>query len=579
MNTCTKNKEETWLWKYREDIRTGKIQACQDMKQELDNLIQEMDDPAYIYDTQDADDRIDFIEHCVKLTKAPFYGKPFLLLLWQKALIEAVYSFKMRSIDSGEWVRRFQEVLLVIPRKSGKTETIAALELAEMVLAPAGTDIICSGTDDGTADLAYSAIDTMRTLIDPKSKDTHKNIKGISCLLNGNHIFKLADSTRQKEGRNITVAGIDEVWSLDDDGIYKTIQQSTSTKDEPLIWLFGSEGFVDDGFLDHKREEYRKIIYGEDDSEASKRKLPWIYTMDAEREIWETGPDGISPAWEKANPSIGAVKKWSYLRDRVDEARRSKSDRAFVLTKDFDLKVVNSQAWLSEDVLEKLRTGAFLVPSTLSENGTIIYIGGADLAETSDLCSAKALWMTPDGQTKHVRSMYWIPAGKLKRADDKDFGAHYEEWAKAGLLRIVEGNDIDTAVVADWFYELYKDHNMRPFKIGYDQRFAKQFLNRCNDYGFETEMINQNRWVLTQPIRLVESDLQDGLIELYANEMDIWCLSNASLRLWDTGHMMLEKPKGQFGRKKDGADSLVDCYEILRRYSSEYKALIEKFGR
>ena len=329
------NYEKTYLWQYREAIRNCEILAGQEMIMELDNLIHDWDNPEYIYDIRDAYIRIDFIENCVKLTKSPFYGKPFILLLWQKALIEVAYSFKMKSIDTGEWVDRFQEILLIISRKCGKTELIAALELCELILGEAGSNIICSGTNDAIADLCYQSVDTMRLLIDPKSIDTWRNQKGIKCFYNNNFLSKLSDSSRNKEGRNIDMAGIDEIWALLDDGIYKPIQQSTSTKDNYKIFMFGSEGFVVDGFLDKEIAKYRKIINREDDSESAKRKLPWIYSMDSEAEVWETNEKGINPAWEKANPSIGAVKKWSYLRDRVDEARRSKSDRMFVLSKDF----------------------------------------------------------------------------------------------------------------------------------------------------------------------------------------------------------------------------------------------------
>ena len=316
----------SWLLEYREAIRRREIIAGRDMVQELDNLIADMDDKQYRYDTADADLRIGFIEGCIRLTKAPFYGQPMRLLLWEKEFIEALYSFKVLSIDSGEWVDRFLETLLLITRKNGKTELIAALQLTELILGNPGSDIICSGMDDGTADLAYQAIDTMRLLIDPKSVDTWRNQKGIKCFANKNHIYKLSASTRQREGRNIDIAGIDEVWSLPEDGdIYKSIQQSTSTKDRYKIFMFGSEGFVD-GFLNRKRAEYQKIIDGEDDSFAAKRRLPWIYTQDSEREVWETDENGISRLWEKSNPSIGSVKKWSYLRDQVDAARASKPD-------------------------------------------------------------------------------------------------------------------------------------------------------------------------------------------------------------------------------------------------------------
>ena len=97
----------THLLDYREAIRRKDALAGHDMIDELDNLIEDLDDPLYIYDTRDAELRIAFIENCVKLTKSPFYGKPMKLLLWEKAYIEVLYSFKMRSLDTGECVYGF----------------------------------------------------------------------------------------------------------------------------------------------------------------------------------------------------------------------------------------------------------------------------------------------------------------------------------------------------------------------------------------------------------------------------------------------------------------------------------------
>ena len=172
-----------YLLQYREAIRSGEIIAGLDMIQELDNLIADLSDPQYAYNTHDAEIRISFIENCIKLTKAPFYGQPMILMLWEKAFIEVVYSFKVKSIDTGNWVDRFQEILLLITRKCGKTELIAALLLTELIIGDEGIDIVCSGMDDGTADLAYQAVDTMRLMIDPQSVDTWRNQKGIKCFI------------------------------------------------------------------------------------------------------------------------------------------------------------------------------------------------------------------------------------------------------------------------------------------------------------------------------------------------------------------------------------------------------------
>ena len=560
-----------YLIQYREAIRRGEIIAGMDMISELDNLIADLNDEQYRYDTKDAELRIDFIEHCIRLTKAPFYGKPMQLMLWQKAFIEVVYSFKIWSIDINSWVDRFQEILLLITRKGGKTEFIAAILLTELLIGGVGIDLVCSGMDDGTADLCYSAIDTMRLLIDPQSIDTWRNQKGIKCFFNNNHIYKLSASTRQREGRNIDMASLDECWSLPADGdIYKSIQQSTSVKDSYKIFIFGSEGFVQDGFLDRKRAEYTKIIQGEDDAESSKRKLPWLYTQDSEQEVWATDENGINKAWQKSNPSIGIVKKWSYLRDRVDEARKSKSDRVFTLAKDFNFKQNAVQAWLTTNDYK------YQAVYDIEQFRGSFCLGAVDLSETTDMTSAKILLMKPDDRTKYIYQHYFIPESKLTNADDKAAGAKYKEWAKAGLLTICEGNDIDLTLVADWFYSLYKQYGIKLYKCGYDVRFSKEFLKRMDEYGFECEIVIQDKKTLSNAMKLCEADLKAQIINYNENDIDAWCLGNAAIDVDNTGNCQVVKIAGQPNKRIDGAVTFVIAYEMYRRYRSDFIKLLGK---
>ena len=542
------------------------------MINELDNLIADLDDTQYKYDTADAELRISFIEGCIRLTKAPFYGKSMRLLLWEKAFIEVLYSFKMLSIDSGEWVDRFQETLLLITRKNGKTELIAALQLTELILGAPGSDIVCSGMDDGTADLAYQAIDTMRLLIDPKQVDTWRNQQGIKCFANKNHIYKLSASTRQREGRNIDIAGIDEVWSLPEDGdIYKSIQQSTSTKDSFKIFMFGSEGFVD-GFLNRKRAEYQKIIDGEDDSFAAKRRLPWLYTQDSEREVWDTDENGISRLWEKSNPSIGTVKKWSYLRDMVDAARKSKPDMVFVLSKDFNFKQSSAVSWLKPN--EYMYAASY----DIEDFRGAVCLGGVDMSETTDMTAAKILLIRKGDSARYILSHYWIPEHKLTDTDDKNAGAKYREWARDGLLTIVEGSDINLDIVADWFYQLYRDYGLKLYNCGYDVKFSKEFLRRMNEYGFDTEIVIQNKMTLSNALKLCEQDFKAQRINYNQNELDAWTLSNAAVEVDDARNCQLVKQKNQPGKRIDGAVALVIVYEMFRRYRSELQKYVNEAG-
>lgn len=543
-----------YLEEYYQQIMDGEIIAGYELKDELSKLMEEMHSERYIYDTTDADLRMDFMEHCVRLTKSPFYGMPMILMLWQKAFISTMYGFKMAK----DLTDRFRKILLLIARKNTKSETCSGLGLTELIIGNDGSDIVCSSNDDNQASILYNAIDTMRLMIDPKQKDTWKNQQWIKNKINGSKVFKLSDRTRNKEGRNIDFAIVDEVHEMKDNVIIKSIEQSQSLKPNPKLILITTEGFVNGGFLDEELIMFRKILNGEDDSISAERCLPWLYTQDSEQEIWQD-----ERSWMKSNPTLGVVKRWDYLREQVDAARRSKADRMFTLSKDFNMKVSNSEAWIMGELLDYSRV------YTLDSFRNSIVLGGVDLAETTDMCSAKILMLKPDDTTKYIHSMYWIPESKLKESADTESGAKYAEWAKAGLIRITEGNEVDVSTVADWFAELYKENGIKLYKCGYDQRFAKDFLKRMDEYGFETEMIYQNRFVLSSPMRLVEADIRDQSIAFNDNPIDKWCLQNTSVQVWDTGHIMPIKIKGQAARRIDGTLSLIMAYEMLRRYRTE----------
>lgn len=545
-----------YLESYIAEIRSGKILVGNELLTELERLEADMQSGEYIYDTTEADKRIDFIENVCRCTKSPFYGEPMKLLLFQKAFMSALYGFKMP-----DGTDRFQRVLLMITRKNGKSEFCSGLSLAELIIGGKGLDIVCSSNDDNQASILTNAIDTMRLMIDPEQLDTWRNQQGIKCLVNNNRIFKLSDRTRNKEGRNIDIAVIDEVHEMKEPIIVKSIEQSQSLKINPKLILITTEGFVNGGFLDNELIRARAIINGEIDDAASRHYLPWLYTQDSEAEVWQGTRDNM--LWQKSNPTVGIIKRWNYLEQQVDLARSSKSDRVFVLSKDFNIKQSNSEAWMKAEDYE------YLLEYDIETFRGALCIGAVDIAETTDLCSAKILLMLPNDSRKFIVSQYFIPQGKIERNDDKSAGAKYEEWARRGLIRILDGNYINTALLADWFFEMYQRYGLRPYHIGYDAKFANEFINRIGDYGFDCETVWQRPDVMSNPINMVEADMKSRLI-VGLNEVDKWCISNATLRVNSQGFGILEKIKGQSQRKIDGAVSLVILYETFRRHQTEF---------
>lgn len=557
---------------YKAEIDEGKILVGQELYIELENLIDDLHhNDEYFYDTSDALLRMDFMENCVKLTKSPFYGNPMILMLWQKAFIETMYSFKMAKnyIDTGQVIDRFKRILLLIARKNTKSETCSALGLSEFECGNDGADLVCSSNDDVQASLTYDAIDTMRAMIDPDDLDTKRNQRFILNKNTNTKIFKLSDKTRNKEGRNIDWAVVDEVHEMKDNVIVKSIEQSQSLKDNPKLILITTEGFVTDGFLDEELKKARAIIKGEDDTISSSRFLPWLYTQDSEQEVFQN-----RGSWVKSNPTLGIVKKWDYLDEQVDLAKKSKADRIFVLSKDFNFKQNGVESWLN--VEDYTYNATYDIESLRGS----VALGHVDLAETTDLCCAKALVMLPNDKTKYIVTHYFIPQSKLEPDnDDHNAGANYKEWGKAGYITVCEGNDIDLSLVADWFYKtLYLEYGIKLYKCGYDQRFAKDWLKRMEDYGWykgengDVEMILQNAQTLNNALLLVEADLKARLINYNENPVDKWCFKNSCLKVNDLRQALVVKTENE--KKIDGSVTLVSLYEMYRRYRSDLKQMI-----
>lgn len=556
-------KSNGYLESYYEGSRNGTYILGCNLRRELENLMRDMNSEDFIYDTTEADKKLAFIEHCVRLTKSPWYGKPMITYAWQKAFISALYGFKMK--DGSD---RFKKALLLCARKNSKTETSSALAMTEFIIGGAGMDIIVASNDDGQADLLYQACDSMRLQMDSESKDTWRNQKGLRCLVNNNRIFKMSNKTRNMDGRNADWAIVDELHEEMENKILKSIEQSQSTKEHPKLIMISTDGFCTGGTLDIELEKCYRIINGEDEDEASVRYLPWLYQMDSVNEVWDGTRE--NRLWEKANPMLGIVKKYEYLEEQVALAKKYSMDRAYVLTKDFNIHQYSNESWLLDDDY------SYIENFDPEEFRGAIAVSGTDLSETTDLSCNTIILRRPDDQRKYIMQMYWIPRTKLDaKNNDSSSGAKYDEWEKDGFLRVDDNNYIDTTLLADWFYELYQKYGIRLYRAGYDVKFSRDWEERMDDYGFTTEIVVQRPDVLSTPIKMVEMDYKERHI-VGTNPVLRWCLSNASLKLDSRGMGLLVKSGGIGGRRIDGAVSLVIAYEMYRRYMNDIEGSLRQ---
>lgn len=553
--------EPNYLLEYWNLIQTGQVVAGYWIKRQIRNLVRDLNDPRYIYDTTEAHKRFRFEESLCLQSKAPYYMKPISLMPWQKAWWEAIYSFKMS--DTGE--KRFTEGLLEVARKNGKSTMFAADGNCDVFIGEGGSDICCASNDDRQAKLIWLEIGGMRSRLDPKKTITSQNLTEIKNKLKNITVFRLSSKTQNKDGFNISKTYLDESHDIAEENgqseIAEACWRGMSSKDEPLFLNCTTQGFNRNCYLDHKINYAKQVISGEIDDEHF---IAFLYEQDSEQEVWQD-----EPSWEKSNPSIRyGVKKIKKLRRDVEAAKHDKATRIHLLTKDFNIPQSNAQSWL---MLEDYDYHVEIFD--LEDFRDSFVLGSVDLAATTDLATAKILLMKPNDKTKYVYSHYWIPESKLEDSSDKEAGAEYVEWAKQNILTIHEGNEVDISQIADWFFELYKSYKLKPFKIGYDQRYAKTFVDRCEEYGFETEMLAQGR-ALSNAMKLTEAELKSQCVNYNGNPIDKWCLANCCCKVDNVGNIQPVKTPGQNSKRIDGAVTLIMLYETYRRNKTEYMTLV-----
>jgi len=543
-----------YLLEYYNEINKGNIIAGDELKTTLKNLVKDLDNPKFIFDETPGNLRINYIEKFCKHTKSPFNGMPFILELWEKAMLQVAYGFKYA--DTG--LRRFNEVILLIARKNGKTTFVAGIDLAEFFLSRGGVDIVCASNTNDQASILFEEINNMREQSKAlaKEKRSKKNIFYIYSPKTKNKIKKLSAQSRNLDGYNIEVGCIDEVHQMTDSKVYDAIKQSQSTKKEPLIFIITTEGNVVDGFLDKKLEYCRKMLKGEIDDE---RVLPWLYTQDSENEIYED-----KSSWQKSNPSLGRVKTQSYIEDIMNKAKNDLSTRLTMLCKDFNIKQLESGSWLTFSDLNNE------TKFSIDEVRDSYAICGVDLSNTTDLTCAVLLIMKD--KKKYIIPHFFMPRDTMAKRIQED-NVPYDIWERKGYITVTEGSQNDFSLVTEWLLSMVHEYGIRPLWVGYDPWNSKYWVDEMEENSFTMEKIRQGVYTLSEPMKQLEADLKNKIVIYDNNPILKWCLSNTQAKVDVNGNIQPSKLNSRT-KRIDGAVALIIAYAVLNIHLKEYENMV-----
>lgn len=545
---------------YFTSIADGKIVACDKMKQAADMLLTRFYNPdEFHFDYEIARSHTEFIEKFCKVPSGNV-GAPLKLQLFQKARLQALFGF----VDDNDY-RQYNECLIMEGRKNGKTTELASVEIDLLANDQEGAPQIYNiATMLDQAKLGFTACHKMIRQSPMLSKHIRKRASDLYFKYNFGFIKALASNSNSLDGLDVHGAVIDELAAIKNRDIYDLIKQAMGARKQPLLFCITTNGFIRDGIFDSQYEYASGILNGKI---RDKRFLPFIYELDSIDE-WDK-----EECWIKANPGIGTIKSYDYLRQMVQKAKDDISFKPTVLVKDFNMKQTAESAWLRWEEINN--------EELIGDKKFRYGIGGMDAADSVDLNAAKVLCMRKDDPKIYVKQMYWIPqrvidefenSGKRQGRDN----VPYAIWKEMGLLRTVDTYKVDKKVMLDWFLEVVEKDDVYIMAIGYDPWHIDDSLLREFESAFGPNVmvpVRQGVATLSSPMKDLRAELGAHNIVYNNNPIDKWCMANTVIKTDINGN--IQPVKGMDSRNRiDGTMALIDGYVVLRDKYDEYQSLI-----
>ena len=521
-------------------------------------------DGDYYFNQKRANHPIDFIERFCHPSKGKQANKPLKLMLWQKAMIEAIFGF----VDI-EGNRKYRRVFLLIGRKNGKSAIASALGLYMMIADKEnGSQVLATAAKKDQAKIIWQEAKLMVRKSPLLKKMIHTRVADMIADFNDSEFKPLASDSDSLDGLNAQCSLMDEIHSWKGRGgrpLYDVIVDSMSSREQPLVLITTTSGTTREDIFDELREEMGDIIDGWENADGyqDERTLPFMYELD-DAEEWRN-----EDMWVKANPGLGVIKVRRSLKEKVDLAKQNPRMVRNMLCKEFNINESDTDAWLSFTDLNNEAT------FDVKELKPRYFLGGIDLSSTTDLTCATALFAIQDQPGRlYVLQQYFMPADLFEERIKED-KVPYDKWLEQGLIKLSGGNKVDYKDVTDWFRYLRDELDIYPYKIGYDGWSAGYLVNELQEtFGPECcEGIYQGYRSLSSPMKSLGADLTSKVINYNNSGLLKWCISNTRVKTDINGNVQPEKGKNQ-RRRIDGLASLLDAYVEYERHMEEYLGVI-----
>lgn len=496
------------------------------------------------FDPVAAQRALDFFPEMLVHIEGDMAGKPFVLALWQAAIVANLFGWFRRD-SKGRVVRRYRELLVYVARKNGKTPLCAGIALYLFFCdVEAGQQGYVAAKNRDQAGHLYRQMEHMvRANAPMRSRcrmyggqapagQTRSFVKPDASFLK-----VISGDGAGKHGGNPHIVLVDEVHEQRNRELIDTLQTSMVSENRTqslIVWLTTAD-FDRPSICNEKYDEAVRV---RDNPERDPSFLPVIFEADPK-------DDPYSPAtWRKANPNLGISVSEHELARLATKAKDNPSFKPEFLRLHLNIRASRSVA-NAIDMAQWNACGAAIDVEKL--RGRRCW-GAIDFGWRDDYAALVLIFPNDDG-TVDVLCFFWVPEdGKrnLKQMPAADFVAKK-------LVHVSSGSCVDVEDIYETL-DMVRDTYELQF-VGYDPNNARKQEQDLTRRGFRMKEFAQNKRNYSEPWKwLMAVGLAAKMLRHGGHAVLKWMAGNTAVEVDGVDGVMPKKTKS--AEKIDGITAL-----------------------
>ena len=516
--------------KYAEDVVSGELIAGKEVVLACQRFLDDLQRDDLELHTKEPDFVCGIVEKLMvhrqgeSMDGKSLVNTPLILQPWQVFVIYNLVGFYLK----GTIERRYKEAFIMLPRKNGKTFTIAALAFGLALLErKSGSQIYIVAASRKQASESFE--DILYTLeyreMDEDFRKRNNNAEtSLYCPFyddNGKPdgsimIEALASNPSKHDSLNSNIQIVDELHAVTL-AEYNRFKESGKAYRNKLCIGITTAGDDTNTFCYRRMEYAIKVVSGivPDDT---------LFSFVCRADQDEKGNvDYTNPIQhQKANPSYNVSVSGADLLNESLQAQNDPQQRKDFLSRSLNVYTSAMRAWFD---IDEFRASDAKYNWTLEELSKlpVEWYGGADLSRMYDLTAAALYGKYNDVDI--VITHAFFPITQAHRKADEDniplFG-----WADDGWLTMCNSPTVNISDVVNWFIGMRK-MGFKIKRVGHDRKFAgEEYMPAMKAAHFTIVDTPQYFYLKSSGFRHIEKAVKDGHFYYLHSEAYEYCVAN-----------------------------------------------------